>query len=179
MKTKETIQQFDSFLADKGLTLTAVVVGGAALALLDVISRETRDCDVIHPDLPEEIQQAAVDFSQRIKKQGNDLQPDWLNNGPSSLVDLLPDGWMKRVRPVFTGRALQLSTLGRDDLLKTKLFAYCDRGTDLEDCLALNPTSDELTEALDWLKDQDAHPDWPRHVQASMEDMAERLGHEL
>ncbi len=179
MKTKDTINQFDAFLADRGLTLTAVVVGGAALNLLDVISRETRDCDVIHPDLPEAIRQAARDFAKQIRTKGDELQSDWLNNGPSSLSNLLPDGWMKRILPVFDGKAIHLSVLGRSDLLKTKLFAYCDRGTDLEDCLALNPTDDELTEALGWLKDQDAHPDWPRHVESTIKDLAKKLDHEL
>ena len=55
MKPKETLTRFDAFLAKRGLVLEAVVVGGAALGLLDVISRETRDCDILHPELSEEI----------------------------------------------------------------------------------------------------------------------------
>ena len=46
MKPKETLERFDAFLAKHGLTLEAIVIGGAALGLLDVISRETRDCEL-------------------------------------------------------------------------------------------------------------------------------------
>ena len=56
-------------------------------------------------------------------------------------------------------------------------FAYCDRGTDLGDCLALAPTDTELQEALSWVQTQDAHPDWARHVAETLEDLGRRLGH--
>ncbi|CAN5912349.1 hypothetical protein BH11MYX2_BH11MYX2_01270 [soil metagenome] len=49
-----------------------------------------------------------------------------------------------------------LRTLGRPDLIKSKLFALCDRGTDWSDCIALAPSREELTEALPWLEIQDA-----------------------
>ena len=42
MRPKETIEQFDAYLAEQGLALSAVVVGGAALGLLGVVSRQTR-----------------------------------------------------------------------------------------------------------------------------------------
>jgi hypothetical protein len=78
--------------------------------------------------------------------------------------------------PLFEGRALRLGTLGRPDLLK-KLFALCDRGTDLADCLAMAPTAGELDEALPWVSQQDAHPVWPAHAAATLADLARRLGH--
>jgi hypothetical protein len=78
---------------------------------------------------------------------------------------------------VFEGRALVLTTLGRGDLLKTKLFALCDRGIDLLDCVALAPTVAELEEAVTWLAAQDANPDWPAHVGATIADLSRRLGH--
>ena len=40
---------------------------------------------------------------------------------------------------VFRGEAIELHTLGRSNLLKAKVFALCDRGFDLPDCVALNP----------------------------------------
>jgi len=102
---------------------------------------------------------------------------DWLNNGPMQVGDALPKAWQLRTRPVFGGRALVLSTLGRADLLKTKLFALCDRGTDLSDCVALAPTVAELDEAMPWLAEQDANPEWPAHVKATIADLMRRLGH--
>jgi hypothetical protein len=61
--------------------------------------------------------------------------------------------------------------------LKTKLFALCDRGTDLGDCLALAPSADELDEAEPWVKEQDANPLWLDHVRATLDDLRRRLGH--
>jgi len=53
MYPRETLQAFDLLLAQQGLRLDAIVVGGAALNLLGVISRETKDCDILHPALGE------------------------------------------------------------------------------------------------------------------------------
>jgi hypothetical protein len=174
---KQVVSAFDSFLAERGLRLEAVVIGGAALNLLGVVSRPTRDCDILHPTLPEMILEAARAFAAQLRGGGEVLRDDWLNNGPSSLADVLPAGWRERLQPAFSGRALLLHSLGRQDLLKSKLFALCDRGTDLADCLALAPTADELRAAVSWLEAQDAHPDWPAHVRATLEGLARRLGH--
>jgi hypothetical protein len=93
------------------------------------------------------------------------------------LTEVLPEGWRLRAQPLFKGTALVLDTLGRADLLKTKLFALCDRGTDLPDCVAMAPTATELAEALPWVAFQDANPDWPAHVEATINDLKKRLGH--
>ena len=113
--------------------MQAVIVGGAALSLLGLTERQTRDVDVLLPDLSAGI--------------------------------------------VFAGEAITMSTLGRDDLLKTKLFALCDRGTDLQDCLALAPTEDELSGAESWIVHQDTNPMWPEHVRGTLDDLRRRLGH--
>jgi hypothetical protein len=70
-----------------------------------------------------------------------------------------------------------LSTLGRPDLLKSKLFALCDRGTDLPDCLALAPTAEELADCVPWLEVRDGNELWPEHVRTTVADLARRLGH--
>ena len=51
MYPRETLQAFDRLIARRGLRLDAIVVGGAALNLLGVISRETKGCDILHPSL--------------------------------------------------------------------------------------------------------------------------------
>ncbi len=141
MDPRTTLAAFDRYLADRSLSLEAVVVGGAAL-LLAVITRQTRDCDILH----------------------------WLNSGPSALAPLLPAGWELRLQEVFRGRVLVLRSLHRADLLKSKLFALCDRGLDLPDCLALAPTPAELAEAVAWLEPQDLNPHWPAHVRTTLAD---------
>jgi len=173
----ETITRFDEYLAERTLRLEAVVIGGAALAFLGVISRPTRDCDILHPDLPVDIKEAARTFAEGMRASGEPLDDDWLNNGPVSLSSLLPAGWQDRLQLVFEGAAIRLRTLGRSDLLKTKLFGLCDRGLDLGDCLALAPLAEELRAAKPWLDLQDAHPGWPEHVAATLADLGRRLGH--
>ena len=153
------------------------MIGGVALAFLGVASRQTRDCDVLDPQIPAEIADAAKLFAAGVREGGEQLDDDWFNNGPASLADLLPEGWRNRVEQVFAGKALTLQSLGRSDLLMSKLFALCDRGIDLQDCIALDPTPEELDAILPWLTRQDLHPGWPEHARATLADLASRLGH--
>lgn len=174
--TAGVIGEFDGFLAMKGLTFQGVVVGAAPLILLDIIDRRTKDCDVLDPVIPGEIKRASVEFARRKSEEGYDLPDGWLNNGPASLKNVLPEGWRAGTRVVFKGKALTLLTLGRLDLLRVKLFGYCDRGTDLDDCVALRPTREELEEVIEWVKKQDANPMWPRHVEEQFRFLEDRLG---
>ena len=177
MLPRLTIEAFDAWLAARSLRFDAIVVGGSALALLGITDRQTRDVDILHPELPEEIAMAAREFAAHLRGEGVELADDWLNNGPMELAEVLPDGWPRRVEVVFTGISLTLTTLGRADLLKTKIFALCDRGTDLADCIAMAPTAVELEEAEPWLSEQDSNPLWPDHVRATLDDLRGRLGH--
>ncbi|HLO66201.1 MAG TPA: DUF6036 family nucleotidyltransferase [Holophaga sp.] len=177
MKPAQTILQFDAFLAHRGIRFEAIVTGGAALALLGIVQRETRDCDVIEPGLPESVLAASRAFAVAVREQGGVLQEDWLNNGPASLAAMLPDGWRARLQPIFQGSALRLWSLGRPELLLAKLWALCDRGLDLPDCMALAPSPEELQKAMPWIATQDLNPDWPAHVKATLQDLARRLGH--
>ncbi len=177
MLPRPTIEAFDAWLATRSLHLDAIVVGGSALALLGVTDRHTRDFDILHPELPEEIARAAREFAVHLRREGVELADDWLNNGPMQLARVLPDGWRLRVQVAFTGISLTLTTLGRADLLKTKLFALCDRGTDLADCIAMSPTAEELEAAEPWLAVRDANPMWPDHVHTTLDDLRRRLGH--
>ncbi|MCP4196631.1 MAG: hypothetical protein GY762_05715, partial [Proteobacteria bacterium] len=168
---------FDNFLADRGLLFEAVVIGGTALGLLGVVGRQTRDCDILHPELPDAIRDAAKAFAEIQSSKGDFLSEDWLNNGPSSLADVLPAGWENRLQRAYTGKAITLRCLGRMDLLRSKLFALCDRGIDFQDCLALAPTGVEVEETKPWLEAQDTNPDWPTHVQQTLDDLLRRLAH--
>jgi hypothetical protein len=179
MFPRPTIEAFDAWLHARGLEFHAIVVGGSALALLGVTDRQTRDVDILAPELPTQVAKAAREFAAQQRTTGVELADDWLNNGPIQLADVLPAGWRARVRVVFEGAALQLTTLGRADLLAAKLFALCDRGTDLLDCIALAPAPDELHAAEPWLTQQDTNPMWPDHVRATLDDLRRRLGHGL
>lgn len=177
MQPVETIGDFDRFLAERELTFEGVIVGGTALGLLGVVKRQTKDCDVLVPELPMEIREAAQEFAASVREAGGNLDADWLNNGPAALVRDLPSGWEERLIDVFEGDALTLRSLGRSDLLRSKLFALCDRGIDLNDCLALTPTMEELAELTPWLEERDGNAQWTAHVRDTLADLARRLGH--
>jgi hypothetical protein len=177
MKPRETLEAFDAFLAERGLGLDAVVVGGAALNLLGVVSRPTKDCDILWPQLSDEIGNAAKAFAVVRRQAGEVIPDDWLNNGPASLSAQLPADWRDHLQTVFSGRALRLECPGRNDLLRSKLFALCDRGLDLGDCLALAPSREELVSLLPWLDLQDGNPGWPAHGHTTLADLGQRLGY--
>ena len=101
MIPRDTLDRFDTFLQNAGETFDGVVIGGAALALLGVVSRPTRDCDVLDPPLRATISRLAEEFAQQARSEGIDLADDWLNNGPASLAEVLPTGW--RVRMLIPG----------------------------------------------------------------------------
>ncbi len=140
MLIRDTLDVFDGFLADRGLAFEGVVIGGAALILLEFIRRATDDVDCLYPQIPAAIQDAALEFASARAASYLSLRKDWFNNGSASLTRDLPAGWLDRTVPLFNGRALRLKTLGRLDLLRSKLFAFCDRQEDLDDCLALKAT---------------------------------------
>ena len=141
--------------------------------------RTTKDCDILHPSLPEPLVVAARQFANLQRNRGEQLADDWLNNGPQSLADLLPGVWQERLIPAFTGQAIELRTLGRLDLLRSKIFSLCDRALDLQDCIALAPIASELREIESWLSEQDGNPEWPHHVRAVLDDRGRRLGYVL
>ena len=177
MHPRTTIEAFDLHLLERGLRFEGVVIGGSALGLLGTIQRPTRDFDILVPELSPVVASAAREFAKQQRRAGVELLDDWLNNGPMQLADVLPAGWRERVQRLFDGQAIVLTTLGRADLLKSKLFALCDRGIDLRDCVALAPTPEELAAALPWLEEQDGNEEWPAHVRSSLAELARRLVH--
>lgn len=155
MQPEETIPDFDEYLADQGLRFEAVIIGGAALSLLGVVLRATDDCDVLDPVIPERVLETAKRFAKL-----RDLNHDWLNCKSHDFVGVpgcLPAGWRDRLQPLFTGRAIVFKTLGRQDLLCTKLVALIDRGTDYRDCVALKPTTSELRAAWPFVQDYEGN----------------------
>lgn len=177
----QLIEQFDTFLYEKGLKFEAIVIGGAALKLLGVIKRETVDCDILDPKIPVEIMEASRAFAdtQPLLKKSEIDRVNWLNNGPDSLVNYLPQGWRLRLQTAFEGKALFFQTLGRGDLIATKLLAYCDRGQDKADLIDLRVSKIELRENLMWVQNYDTNPQWPDHVLKQFGELAKSLGYEL
>src|SRR5215467_13020296 len=139
-RTHEILALFDHYLAERRFRFDGVVIGGAALNLLGVVSRLTKDCDILTPEIPKEIADESRAFALQVRARGGTLQDDWLNNGPAALRSQLLPGWHDRLQTAFAGQAITLHALGRQDLLCVKVFALCDRGLDLGDCIALAPS---------------------------------------
>lgn len=76
MDPRQTLEAFDAFLELRGLHFEGIVVGGAALSLLGVIARATKDCDVLDPDIPPGIASAALAFAAARRRSGEILGDD-------------------------------------------------------------------------------------------------------
>lgn len=174
---RQVITEFDHFLAKNGLEFEAVIIGGAALNIMEIISRITSDVDFLDPEIPSHIKKASIEFAR--SHQHLKLDPNnWFNNGPRDLIRDLPPNWRANIQKIFEGESITLWTLGRLDLLRTKLYACSDRDTDYNDCLALNPSPDELNACKDWVLKQDASELWPERVEDVFRKVAKGLGHE-
>jgi hypothetical protein len=82
---KEIIPKFDEFLTSKQLKFDGIAIGGAALVVLDIIQRSTRDVDLLESEIPEAIAKAASEFA---RERG--LSENWFNAGPADLLRNLP-----------------------------------------------------------------------------------------
>jgi hypothetical protein len=171
---KQVIIRFDSYLSNLGYEFEAIIIGGAALNIMEVITRETKDVDFLDPDIPEEIKKASVDFA--LKNPDLKLAKDsWINNAPKGLTRDLPEGWRHDLQKIYQGEALRLWTLGRLNLLRSKLYAYADRDTDYADCIALKPTIAELEACKDWVLAGDTSELWPERVEYIFQKLKEDL----
>ncbi len=175
MKPSQIIPLFDQYLLAHRKKFEAIVIGAGALSLLGVISRETKDVDVIDPEIPKDIKSLSQEFA---KQTSQNLIQNWINNGPASMRDKLPIGWQKRLQKIYSGKALTLFTLSRVDLLATKLQGLGDRGErgpDWNDIKAMKPTLEEMDKALRWAEQQDANPSWPEHVRRLVDTLMKEM----
>jgi hypothetical protein len=138
-----------------------VVIGGSGLLAMGLGDRPTQDVDVVAlvqdgelvaaRPLPEVLRDAAL-------RVANDfaLKPDWLNPGPTSLLELggLPDGFVERVTTADYGPALRVSYASRFDQVHLKLYAFASRQEprDEADLRRLQPTPDELRAGARWAR---------------------------
>ena len=168
-----------------------VVCGGVALTLQGLLSRTTRDVDVLGNWDAQGMKIAFVDqFPDDIKAcirkvTGNHpeldgLDEEWVNLGASQLTKFgLPSGFEGRLTPVRFRERLTLQLLSRNDLLALKLYAAADelghrQDVHQQDLMGLNPTFDELDKAVDWIR---TLPDF-EEMRLKLKEAVGRLGHE-
>ena len=121
--------------------------------------------------IPPEIMKAAKEFAVM-----QTISESWLNNGPSSLTRDLPGDWRERMQILYQRKALNFWTLDRTDLIRTKVWAMCDRMRDLGDLIDMAPSDSEISVAAEWVKQLDTNPNWPDHVETMVGVLRRRLG---
>ena len=157
-------------LAAEGMEFGIVVLGGAALNLLGIVERTTRDVDVLAitsstlgdgllsltpPEpLPEPLKRA-IDRGARDFR----LPEDWVDTTMGlQLQTCLPPGLERRIHWSRYG-GLVVGLVDRYDLIYFKLYAAADSGgpasVHYQDLIALSPSSIELQEAATWVRKQD------------------------
>ena len=135
-----------------------VIVGGSALIAKRLVSRVTRDIDVIamHRDgelLPAETLPAGLVRAARRVAADFGLPEDWLSSGPAPLLRWgLPDGFLARAERREFGPALDVLLASRFDQIHLKLYAVVDQGAGrhLQDLRSLEPSKEELLSAARW-----------------------------
>ncbi|MBI4924563.1 MAG: hypothetical protein HY843_01450 [Bdellovibrio sp.] len=149
------------------------ICGAAALIALRVITRATQDVDVLKPVIDDELKTAAKKVASTLQ-----LKEGWLNNGPALLANELPRNWELRCSEVFRGTHLKVHSIGRKDLIYSKLYAAADRMDDVNDLVALKPNMSELEDARLWVLERDASEIWPKIVDECLSMVKKKLGYE-
>jgi Nucleotidyltransferase of unknown function (DUF6036) len=150
-------------LAQTGASYELVVIGGSGLLALGLVSRPTRDVDVVA--LREDDTLRTVDPLPEALRIARDrvardfqLPEDWLNAGPASLLDFgLPEGFLGRAQRRDHGTALTVWYASRFDQIHFKLYATVDQGAGKHeaDLRAMDPTGEELLAAARWTRTHD------------------------
>jgi hypothetical protein len=145
-------------LAAQGAALDLVVIGGSALLAVGLITRPTRDIDVLallrRETLidPRPLPEPLVVARDRVARDFG-LPASWLNSGPADLLEFgLPDGFVERLERRDYGPALRVHFAGRFDQIHFKLYAMADglSGKHEADLRDLQPTEEELLTAARW-----------------------------
>ena len=159
---------------------TLVVICGSALISLGLISRTTKDVDIMagvdaeHGLVDPRPMSAALQAAAAAVSREMHLDPHWLNTGPADQVLAgLPEGFLSRLTWRDYGPALTIYLPDRFDLIHLKLFAIMDqgRGRHSAELAALRPTEDELLTADRWILTQDAGEVFPQIVRTALTDI--------
>ena len=171
-----------------GSGISLVVCGGTALAALGLVTRTTKDVDVLGllergrirkiGKFPSWLSEAAT----KVARDFN-LPDNWLNPGPASALDFgLPEGLLGRVVTRQFGTKLIVHFLGRYDQICFKVYAATDQGPGkhLDDLLLLKPTADEIEQAARWSMSHDSSEGYRQSLRDLLEyigfgDVAQRL----
>ena len=131
-------------------TFELVVVGGAAMAL-DEFKDQTRDIDLILPEiLPAALKEGIAHVSKAKR-----LPPEWINSNAANILKKLrptkglPEYFNETSRTIDIGDNLKITLIGRQALIGMKLLASTPSYTKhTDDIRSLNPRKKEIEEAV-------------------------------
>lgn len=163
-----------------------IVCGGSALIATGLVTRTTKDIDILGQIVPagiaplDKLPDVIMQLSEAIAEELN-FPKDWFNIGPSSILNAklpnygLPAGLKNRLVEHQYGSKLKIFYISRIDQVFFKTYAAVDKGGPTyhsEDLLKLRPTSKEFLQAAKWSMNQD-----PSHAfKISLIQMLESLG---
>lgn len=166
-------------LVERGLRYEFLAVGGGALQLLGLISRSTRDMDIVATvdgnsllaldHLPHPMTESVADVASVFR-----IPRDWFNVGPAALMQLgLPPGVLARSqRREWGGLVLHLAE--RRDQIFFKLYAATDQGPNskhFDDLVRLQPTSNEIRAAALWARTHDPSEGFAQELKGALSDL--------
>lgn len=170
---KSALNLLNFYLNKTGDSKSFTICGGASLFLQGIVSRTTRDVDIVGEELDAVLSEAALLVAKDLG-----LKPKWLNAEPKSLARDMRPGWEDRIFLIHSNTNLQIFSISREDMIFSKFYAYCDRQKDIEDIVALKTTIIEINEAFELTKLKDGNPLWPKHVETQLLKLKKRLGYE-
>lgn len=150
------LTHLDEELTRRSLTIEIVICGAYALHLHGYLrSEHTLDIDSITALSSAEIQRLIETIGQKLG-----LGPQWLNDQASTVS--LPNGVLSRAIPIKHWKSIKASLVSRIDLIKMKASAFSIRrdqtNKDWEDLVLLKPTSREIDEAIEFIKESNSPP---------------------
>lgn len=157
------LEALGAVLEDRGSSHEVFVIGGGSLLLTGFIKRPTQDIDVVAMAKGRELVSARPlpdDLIAAVEDVANlfGLARDWLNAGPTALLDLgLPPDFRERTQTQTYG-GLVVHHASRIDQVFFKLYAAVDTGPTskhAQDLQQLKPTPQELLDAARWSRTHD------------------------
>ena len=173
---EEALETLGEVLADQGQHAELAVIGGGSLLLSQLLQRPTKDLDVVALVIAGQYRRAQPfpDFLAAAVRDVADaagLAPDWLNPGPTRLLDFgLPLGFEQRATVRQFG-GLTLRVASREDQICFKLYASVDQGPQSKhasDLKKLRPSLEELRWAGEWCRTQDPSDGFSQQLEQAL-----------